>query len=553
MKAYQMKIVIKNSHPPIWRRFIVPAGLTFSQLGFVLNEVMGWFGGHLSQFEFYHLGIVVEENPEDMGWLDKEVLDSVDTPIEPFMDSEDWFTYIYDFGDYWEHRVEIEKILPEYEFDYPMVLKYKGNTPYEDCGGIYGYYHLLEVLDNPEDEEYEEMKEWVQSIPSGEYDLELVNQELQRYSLSKVTHAPMSRVEIYESIWNGEPLYTIGYGLEGVGREEASLEEWRALYEAAAKIKELKPWERFWDMDLFALGEGEDVVFAVILGRGGECYGISIYEGLEGLNDFMMLCNQAKLNLSETYVGFTQNNLTCYWGNRDELSQEQYQIIKSLGYKFRGKNQWPYFMSYRTGYLPYNMDAEEVGRMTVYLSRLAQAIAYYEENKFDVGFERGNMFYYAPDERTGQWSGAERGLPFVSYQFLQLDIADEKFMQEFCKIPQKNYEWDIHIECVPAGIDDAEYERPGVARMVMLADTASGMILGADIVKPDEFEGNVLINSVLQVISKSGRPRGIRVCNDIMENYLCDLCSIGKIKLKKVKKMPVFRELLEELEGGWGF
>lgn len=552
MKAYQMKIVIKNSHPPIWRRFIVPAGLTFSQLGFVLNEVMGWFGGHLSQFEFYHLGIVVEENPEDMGWLDKEVLDSVDTPIEPFMDSEDWFTYIYDFGDYWEHRVEIEKILPEYEFDYPMVLKYKGNTPYEDCGGIYGYYHLLEVLDNPEDEEYEEMKEWVQSIPSGEYDLELVNQELQRYSLSKVTHAPMSRVEIYESIWNGEPLYTIGYGLEGVGREEASLEEWRALYEAAAKIKELKPWERFWDMDLFALGEGEDVVFAVILGRGGECYGISIYEGLEGLNDFMMLCNQAKLNLSETYVGFTQNNLTCYWGNRDELSQEQYQIIKSLGYKFRGKNQWPYFMSYRTGYLPYNMDAEEVGRMTVYLSRLAQAIAYYEENKFDVGFERGNMFYYAPDEKTGQWSGAERGLPFVSYQFLQLDIADEKFMQEFCKIPQKNYEWDIHIECVPAGINDAEYERPGVARMVMLADTASGMILGADIVKPDEFEGNVLINSVLQVISKSGRPKGIRVCNDIMENYLCDLCSIGKIKLKKVKKMPVFRELLEELEGGWG-
>lgn len=552
MKAYQMKIAIKNSHPPIWRRFIVPAGLTFSQLGFVLNEVMGWFGGHLSQFEFYHLGIVVEENPEDMGWLDKEVLDSVDTPIEPFMDSEDWFTYIYDFGDYWEHRVEIEKILPEYEFDYPMVLKYKGNTPYEDCGGIYGYYHLLEVLDNPEDEEYEEMKEWVQSIPSGEYDLELVNQELQRYSLSKVTHAPMSRVEIYESIWNGEPLYTIGYGLEGAAREEASLEEWRALYEAAAKIKELKPWERFWDMDLFALGEGEDVVFAVILGRGGECYGISIYEGLEGLNDFMMLCNQAKLNLSETYVGFTQNNLTCYWGNRDELSQEQYQIIKSLGYKFRGKNQWPYFMSYRTGYLPYNMDAEEVGRMTVYLSRLAQAIAYYEENKFDVGFERGNMFYYAPDERTGQWSGAERGLPFVSYQFLQLDIADEKFMQEFCKIPQKNYEWDIHIECVPAGIDDAEYERPGVARMVMLADTASGMILGADIVKPDEFEGNVLINSVLQVISKSGRPKGIRVCNDIMENYLCDLCSIGKIKLKKVKKMPVFRELLEELEGGWG-
>ena len=76
MKAYQMKIMIKNSHPPIWRRFIVPAGLTFSQFGFILNEVMGWYGGHLSQFEFYHLGVVVEEIFEDFGWGRQEVLNS---------------------------------------------------------------------------------------------------------------------------------------------------------------------------------------------------------------------------------------------------------------------------------------------------------------------------------------------------------------------------------------------------------------------------------------------------------------------------------------------
>lgn len=36
-------------------------------------------------------------------------------------------------------------------------------------------------------------------------------------------------------------------------RKEASLEQWRTLYEAATKIKEQKPWERFWDMDLIGL------------------------------------------------------------------------------------------------------------------------------------------------------------------------------------------------------------------------------------------------------------------------------------------------------------
>ena len=58
------------------------------------------------------------------------MLDAAETLIEPFMDSKDWFTYLYDFGDYWEHRVEIENILPEYECNYPVVIKYKGNTPY---------------------------------------------------------------------------------------------------------------------------------------------------------------------------------------------------------------------------------------------------------------------------------------------------------------------------------------------------------------------------------------------------------------------------------------
>lgn len=67
MKAFQLKIVIKNSKPPIWRRLIVPAGITFSQLSMILNEAMGWCGDHLFEFEFYHLGLKVMEEADDFG------------------------------------------------------------------------------------------------------------------------------------------------------------------------------------------------------------------------------------------------------------------------------------------------------------------------------------------------------------------------------------------------------------------------------------------------------------------------------------------------------
>ena len=40
-------------------------------------------------------------------------------------------------------------------------------------------------------------------------------------------------------------------------RKEAGREEWKKLYDVATRIRELKPWEDFWDLDLICLREGE--------------------------------------------------------------------------------------------------------------------------------------------------------------------------------------------------------------------------------------------------------------------------------------------------------
>ena len=59
----------------------------------------------------------------------------------------------------------------------------------------------------------------------------------------------------------------------GQMRTEATLEQWRRLYQAATMLGEYKPWEKFWDMDLIGIQnvQEEDTVFFSILGRGGDC------------------------------------------------------------------------------------------------------------------------------------------------------------------------------------------------------------------------------------------------------------------------------------------
>lgn len=55
--------------------------------------------------------------------------------------------------------------------------------PPEDCGGPYGYGHLLEVLADPDHEEFDDMTEWIGDYFDPELcDLVEINVVLQRFS-----------------------------------------------------------------------------------------------------------------------------------------------------------------------------------------------------------------------------------------------------------------------------------------------------------------------------------------------------------------------------------
>jgi hypothetical protein len=56
---------------------------------------------------------------------------------------------------------------------YPICIAGKRSGPPEDCGGPWGYMELLDVLNDPNDPEYEDRVEWV----GGDFDSELFDTE----------------------------------------------------------------------------------------------------------------------------------------------------------------------------------------------------------------------------------------------------------------------------------------------------------------------------------------------------------------------------------------
>ena len=116
-----------------------------------------------------------EHMDDDDFWDDREDVDYKYKKTSDLLKKEkDKVIYEYDFGDGWEHDIKLEKILPyDDKTEYPVCLDGKMNCPPEDCGGIGGYYRLLEILKDPEDEEYESYMEWL----GGPFDPEYFNKD----------------------------------------------------------------------------------------------------------------------------------------------------------------------------------------------------------------------------------------------------------------------------------------------------------------------------------------------------------------------------------------
>lgn len=169
-RVYQFRITLKGSKPPIWRRIQVPETYTFWDLHVAIQDAMGWKDYHLHVFEVVDpstvinvkIGIPEEEYEETLPGWKQRIADYFSTENESA-------NYTYDFGDNWEHKIQLEKILSrERDVDYPVCIGGKRACPPEDCGGVRGYEEFLDAIKNPKHEEHEEMLEWV----GGEFDPE---------------------------------------------------------------------------------------------------------------------------------------------------------------------------------------------------------------------------------------------------------------------------------------------------------------------------------------------------------------------------------------------
>ena len=181
LTVYQLKVTLEGIRPPIWRRIQVRGDISLFKLHKILQEVMGWYDYHLHQFliegEIYSVISIEADMLGDDFKDEKRVRINRVIPGEKFE-----FTYEYDFGDSWYHKILVEKIFkPDEQLKYPVCLKGKRSAPPEDCGGEGGYYNLQEALRDTGHPDHTDLLEWVgDEYDPDHFDVDEVNERLKK-------------------------------------------------------------------------------------------------------------------------------------------------------------------------------------------------------------------------------------------------------------------------------------------------------------------------------------------------------------------------------------
>ena len=332
-------------------------------------------------------------------------------------------------------------------------------------------------------------------------------------------------------------------------RKEATLKEWKRLYDLGLKFIEARPWEMLDNLEYVCIRFApEDEAYFTIMGNGGMEYGFGMYIGEFAFREMNLNISSSDYDNGRSGYGlYLQNCITMFMDPETEIPEEQMDIIRKLGLDFGKGRNWVYFENHARGYAPYIPDQADVKQTIRFLEQLVKAIPLIGQMK-----PRG---LHIPDqgfifEKDGpEWKLGL--LTFNTAEMCRLPIAlisDEKELKDtVSKWKKLDSSWELDIVFMRSLIDDEKYDRPLAPHMLLIMDHETGAPVYQDLLEP-ECGSAQLCQQISAVMAEYGRPKEIIVPGPVMKEILSVLDTSGQVPVRIAKLRHLDRFASEMLE-----
>ena len=322
--------------------------------------------------------------------------------------------------------------------------------------------------------------------------------------------------------------------------EKEVLEKWSKVYDFAQMIASFNPWELFAEDHVFALipkGTQQEHYFSFLAESCGQ-YGIAIYQNVAAY--VAAQCRLHGKNPKKEPLFDLQDAVILLWGDREDISKENYALIKSLGLKCRGRGAWLHFQEYRVGYVPRPVQEPDLDRLLDDLGNLWMMIRAVCEENLKTNFENREAlvrFYSEKDELyyTGSFPV---NLP-RKIDYPEIVMQDSAGLQELRDLRSRGsiaLDWFY----IPAS-----YKENGeriIPRLLLAVDCKSGVILGSEMLSPTDEPCTILFDMISRISYSYSKPEVIEICDREIESCITDFCKRVGIQLVMKKQMKAITQ-----------
>lgn len=311
-------------------------------------------------------------------------------------------------------------------------------------------------------------------------------------------------------------------------KDVITLEQWERLFLLGKRFKDMKAWKKFSYFNLFAVEiEGIDTAYFTIMGSDENKFGFSMYLGENGLNSIKGIMFGEMSDVNNSLVWMESECISMLLNDREDVSIEQYNVIRELGLKFRGKKNWICFEKKDSGFLADDLKKEDADKLEIYFEKFLDALEYFGKNcDRDFGIEKTEIYLYGCYD--GVWSGDFKEVDFSEYVIKKVFFEDEVGIRRIRKKKINNQTWEVDCFLLEGCLDE-ETNKICVPKCIIIVEQVSKRILRQDVYKYDDSpeEGAKLF---LDAVMELGRPNKVIFCDANMEAILEDTCNKCGIK-----------------------
>jgi hypothetical protein len=335
-----------------------------------------------------------------------------------------------------------------------------------------------------------------------------------------------------------------------MGKEPSpTLKQWKDVYRAAVEFRNLRPWSWMRDSEVFGVQNptNGEIGYCSVIGELGECRGLVVYLGREGLDTYLRM-ESGRISSESDELLLTQRCLLASFEPKRELATSDLKLIQRIGLKQgRERGLWPMLRSYHPGYYPWYLNKEEVYFLTLALKQAAVVCLNRKQNPFLL-VPPQNGYYLVRVFKEEKWRDEwKKPAPQKRKRVVALPIEEER-LRGIEQMPRKDWIWEgDFFHFIPIPIQEDKSRRPFFPLLFLWSDQQSRFVFHFDITDPSQGADRLYQGFLSSAEKVRTLPQEIWVQKREAVKILEPLAKRLGIRLKQVRRLRAIEDARESL------